>query len=82
MGRACIDVEVQALAGFLVLLPSTFRVVGSEASKQPDEVRLILESELIADSYDGDVTGYVTVNGCTKTMTVAPKHDIYTPRAA
>jgi hypothetical protein len=71
VGTAIIDVSTDILATALALFPSTYRVVGSEASPAHGVVRLIVEGEDIT-GHDMVVSCEVKDAGSTRTIVMTP----------
>ena len=71
-GRAIIDVSVDILALAVALFPSTYRVVGSQDSECADTVRLIVESDDIAEGATVHITCEVKDAGSTRTVRMIP----------
>lgn len=70
MGRAVMDFVPDGIVTFLHMMPSTCRVVGSE--KGEGIVRLIVESDDIADDWQGQVTATVQDAGSTRVIRIVP----------
>nr|WMC97936.1 hypothetical protein RAR13_04265 [Aminobacter aminovorans] len=70
-GSAIIDVTVDALAVALAMFPSTYRVIGSEASLYANTVRLVVESDDI-HGHDMIITCTVKDAGSTRTVVMEP----------
>jgi len=68
MGRATIMVAPEILPQFVLMLPSTTRIVGS-CDSEP-YVKLVLEADGLADGVS--VTGQVTIEGLRRTFEIVP----------
>lgn len=71
-GTATIDVTVDALPQALMLLPSTYRVIGSASSIAPDTVRLVVASDDLTTERQVHLTCMVKDAGSTRTVTMEP----------
>lgn len=71
-GTATIDVTTEVLPLVMTLLPSTYRVIGSEPNELPDTVRLKMESEDIASGCRVHMTCMIEDAGSTRTIRVRP----------